>query len=121
VSQGQNFIDGYTDDAKKVVRLKEPIVLFGDHTRIVKYIDFEFVVGADGTKILSPKSVIFPKYLYFTTQGIVNKMEDRGYGRHFALLANSLVSLPPLTEQKRIVDKIEQLFKSLDEISLHLV
>ncbi len=121
VSQGQNFIDGYTDDAKKVVRLKEPIVLFGDHTRIVKYIDFEFVVGADGTKILSPKSVILPKYLYFTTQGIVNKMEDRGYGRHFALLANSLVSLPPLTEQKRIVDKIEQLFKSLDEISLHLV
>lgn len=29
--------------------------------------------------------------------------------------------LPPLAEQKRIVDKIEEIFKSLDEISLHLV
>ena len=29
--------------------------------------------------------------------------------------------LPPLAEQKRIVDRIEEIFKSLDEISLHLV
>ena len=29
--------------------------------------------------------------------------------------------LPPLAEQKRIVDKIEEIFASLDEISLHLV
>ena len=29
--------------------------------------------------------------------------------------------LPPLAEQKRIVDKIEEFFASLDEISLHLV
>ncbi len=29
--------------------------------------------------------------------------------------------LPPLAEQKRIVNKIEEIFASLDEISLHLV
>lgn len=121
ISQGLNFIDGYTNDVKKVVHLKEPIVLFGDHTRIVKYIDFDFVVGADGTKILSSKSVIISKYLYYITQGIVNKMGNRGYGRHFALLANSLIALPPLAEQKRIANKVEELFKSLDEISFHLV
>ena len=121
VSQGQSNIDGFVDDPKKVVHLRFPIVLFGDHTKIVKYIDFDFVVGADGTKVLEAKSAINPKYLYFMTLNIVEKIEDRGYGRHFALLSNSLCPLPPLAEQKRIVDKIEEIFKSLDKISLHLV
>ena len=121
VSQGQSNIDGFVDDPKKVVHLRFPIVLFGDHTKIVKYIDFDFVVGADGTKVLEAKSAINPKYLYFMTLNIVEKIEDRGYGRHFALLSNSLCPLPPLAEQKRIVDRIEEIFASLDEISLHLV
>jgi type I restriction enzyme S subunit len=121
VSQGQSSIDGFVDDPKKVIHLRAPIVLFGDHTKIVKYIDFDFVVGADGTKILEAKLAINPKYLYFVTLNIVEKIEDRGYGRHFALLSNSLCPLPPLAEQKRIVDKIEEIFASLDEISLHLV
>ena len=34
---------------------------------------------------------------------------------------NMRFPLPPLAEQKRIVDKIEEVFASLDEISLHLV
>ena len=33
----------------------------------------------------------------------------------------TLFPLPPLAEQKRIVDRIEEIFASLDEISLHLV
>jgi len=46
-----------------------------------------------------------------TTQAKFNKTQLKGV----------LVPLPPLAEQKRIVDRIEEIFKSLDEISLHLV
>ena len=46
VDQGKIFIRGYCDDSEKVINVAEPIVLFGDHTRETKLIDFDFVVGA---------------------------------------------------------------------------
>src|SRR5690606_2283519 len=54
VDQGKMFIRGYCDDPEKVIRIDGPIVLFGDHTRETKFIDFDFVVGADGVKLLQP-------------------------------------------------------------------
>ena len=54
VDQGQNLIGGYTDDASLQYDGELPVVVFGDHTRCVKYIDFKFVQGADGVKILLP-------------------------------------------------------------------
>lgn len=50
ISQGRSYIDGYCSDESKVI-YDFPIILFGDHTRNVKYIDFPFIVGADGTKL----------------------------------------------------------------------
>lgn len=121
VSQGQDFIDGYVDDKTKLICANEnPIVLFGDHTRVVKYIDFDFVVGADGTKIIKPLKILESKYLYFATQAIVEKIEDRGYGRHFSLLSNSFLPLPPLAEQQRIVAAIEQAFTEFDAMEIDL-
>ena len=49
VSQGKDLIDGYCNDVSKKIDVL-PLVMFGNHTRNVKYIDFEFVIGADGTK-----------------------------------------------------------------------
>lgn len=121
VSQGQDFIDGYVDDKTKLICANEnPIVLFGDHTRVVKYIDFDFVVGADGTKIIKPLKILESKYLYFATQAIVEKIEDRGYGRHFSLLSNSFLPLPPLAEQQRIVTAIENAFAEFDAMEIDL-
>ena len=54
VDQGKVFIRGYYNDSEVVIRVAEPIVLFGDHTRETKFIDFDFVVGADGVKLLKP-------------------------------------------------------------------
>src|SRR5262245_1392900 len=42
VDQGGVFIRGYWNDPSKVIRVKEPLVLFGDHTRETKLIDFDF-------------------------------------------------------------------------------
>ena len=78
ISQSANYIEGYSDLTDKVYSLSSPLVIFGDHTRIVKYVDFNFIVGADGVKILQP--LIFPKYFYFLTEYSSTQIEDRGYG-----------------------------------------
>ena len=66
ISQEENYINGYWDNEIDVFRIKnQPIVIFGDHTRVIKYIDFDFVLGADGVKIIKPIYKINPKFFYY--------------------------------------------------------
>ena len=83
IDQGQSVIGGYTDDPRLKLPCSLPVIVFGDHTRVVKYIDFPFGAGADGIKVLQPKEGVFPKYLYYATQYLVLRLEDRGYARHY--------------------------------------
>ena len=113
VDQGQSFIAGYVDDSTKVIKLPGPVVVFGDHTRAVKFVDFDFVPGADGTKILRP---ILIDERYFVTVLRSFSLDDRGYGRHYKVLMSQMFPLPPLPEQKRIVAKVDELMKRCDEL-----
>ena len=115
ISQGQSFIDGYYSDESKVI-YDSPIILFGDHTRNVKYIDFPFVVGADGTKL---HKVIRAneRYVYYWMCHASQCIADRGYARHYSLLQKECFTLPPIAEQIRIVNCIDQLFSQLDSIA----
>ena len=81
--------------------------MFGDHTRNVKYIDFPFIIGADGTQI--HQSLINDKYLYYWMALASEKLKNRGYQRHYTLLKKELIPLPPITEQNRIVTKLEEI------------
>ena len=115
VSQGQAIYDGYCNDATKEIN-DLPVILFGDHTRNVKYIDFPFVIGADGTKLFRPIG-IYPRYLYYWMKYAASSLRNRGYARHYTLLKVVPVPLPPLAEQMRIVAKIEELFEQINRLS----
>lgn len=116
ISQSKEQIDGYSNDDKKLIPDSElPVIIFGDHTRTLKYVDFRFVVGADGTKLLHVKtSSIDPKYFYISLQSMIGQTRQRGYSRHFQFLKVLHIPIPPIEEQRRIVAKLNQLFEQID-------
>lgn len=113
VDQGQEFVGGYTDCKDIVYDGDMPVIIFGDHTRCVKYVDFPFVQGADGVKVLSPKKFWDSKAFYYAIQSV--EIPNMGYRRHYPLFKNFSIPVPPLPEQQRIVEQIESLFSKLDE------
>lgn len=114
IDQGKFLIGGYSNDVDNELECELPVIVFGDHTKCVKYINFPFVPGADGIKVLKPKEGIYPKYLFYYTQYLTYRIEDKGYTRHYQYIEKEDVLLPPLPEQERIVSRIEELFSELD-------
>lgn len=112
IDQSENFIAGFENDESKLFILKKPIICFGDHTRVLKYIDFNFVLGADGIKILQPKDGVFTKYLYYCLKNV--EIQSLGYSRHFKILKEIKIPLPPLSVQEEIVAEIESYQKIID-------
>ncbi len=113
IDQGQDFIDGYTDDSDLVYESVLPVIIFGDHTRAIKFIDFPFAVGADGTKVLKPIDFLDAKYFYFALMSL--NIKSRGYARHFSILKEKEIPLPSIGEQKRVVARLEKLLAKIDE------
>ena len=113
VDQGKKFVSGYTDDESLLIRLPGPVVVFGDHTTERKYVDFDFVAGADGVKILRPV-LLDEKFFWWHLVGL--KLEGRGYARHFKVLNDAFFALPPRGEQSRIVAKVDELMALCDRL-----
>jgi len=114
IDQGQQLIGGYSDNLDMQLACNLPVIVFGDHTRAVKYVDFPFGAGADGIKVLEPAAGIYPKFLYYATQYLVLRLEDRGYARHYQYIEKKELDIPSIPEQKHIVARIEELFSELD-------
>jgi type I restriction enzyme S subunit len=80
ISQERDLINGYWSNRKDVFSVERPVVIFGDHTKVLKYIDFDFVIGADGVKILQVKPFLHPKYFYYYLNAF--SVKTLGYARH---------------------------------------
>src|SRR3954468_12889353 len=84
VDQGSSLICGYSDKQSGLADVKPPVIIFGDHTRIFKYVDFPFCIGADGVKIFKTRPDIDSKYAYYFLSRL--QIEDAGYSRHTKFL-----------------------------------
>ena len=106
VDQGKVLVGGYVNDASRLCGGGRPAIVFGDHTRCIKHVDFPFCMGADGVKVLRPKIEADLRYLYYYLQTI--KLPEAGYDRHFKYLKRIEVVVPPLLEQRRIAAILDQ-------------
>ncbi len=110
ISQEEKLVSGYCDAESLLYHIDRPVVIFGDHTRALKYVDFDFIVGADGVKILIPKDFLKTKFLLYYLQWC--NIPNLGYSRHYKLLKEINVPTPHLDIQQSIVaelDKINEL------------
>ena len=114
IDQGMDFIAGYTDKDCKTLKA-DTYVLFGDHSENIKYVDFSFIQGADGLKILRPKKDN-AKYVYYAFINFYRK--QLSYKRHWSVAKETLIPIPPIEEQERIagiLDKFDTLVNSISE------
>jgi len=112
IDQSQESISGWTDDERLLVKVKNPVVIFGDHTCVVKYSEKQFVQGADGIKILETNEKLLPKFFYYFLKA--NPIESEGYKRHFSKLRKIKIPLPSLETQKQLVAEMEEQEKIIE-------
>ena len=120
VDQGKGLVSGYTNTAPTVVESLLPVIVFGDHTRAVKYVDFPFVAGADGTQILKPSPVANPKYAFYMLMHAVTRIPSKGYARHFGELKKMPFLLPSMEKQREIVEKLDSAFADIELLEENL-
>lgn len=114
IDQSQKYIAAYSDAADALLNKEcSDVIIFGDHTCVLKFVDFPFVQGADGIKIFKCKdeneTLTGYTFQYLSAFPIASKE----YKRHFSELKDIIVKYPSnVAEQKRIAG----CFNSLDKI-----
>lgn len=112
VDQGQEVIAGYTDLEEGLFN-EVPVVIFGDHTRAIKYVEEPFFLGADGVKVLrSRMKDANYKYLYYALKNV--HIPNTGYNRHFKWLKKVEIEYPNADKQVEIVEILDKINSIID-------
>ena len=93
IDQSQSYICGFTDDETATIKPESAHVIFGDHTRAVKLVNFDYARGADGTQVLVAKSDKIPSYLLYQIVSDID-LSSYGYARHYKFLKESKCVIP---------------------------
>ena len=102
IDQSQKYIAGFTNNENALLQPQNGHVIFGDHTRVVKYINFDYARGADGTQVLiSNNENISNVLLYHMIEDF--DLSNYGYARHFKFLKEKIVIVP----DKEVSSKFE--------------
>ncbi|MDP0025986.1 restriction endonuclease subunit S [Glaesserella parasuis] len=118
IDQGAEYISGYFNDETKVIPVENKVIVFGDHTRNFKLIDFDFIVGADGVKIFQPAKDIDPDFFYY--QCLSLNLPNKGYHRHFRYLKECDLIYPSFSQQQKLAKKFTVLLSQVAEIKQRL-
>ena len=112
IDQSRNFIAGYTDDLDSAVKESCPVIVFGDHTRILKYIQFPFAKGADGTQLIVSNIACMPQSLFYCS--LVNvDLSNYHYARHFKYLKAEEIVVPDEQIAKKFDGVVSLLFNKI--------
>lgn len=106
IDQSREFISGYTNDTESLVQSNVPVIVFGDHTRILKLIQFPFAKGADGTQLICSSSNHMPQRLLYCSLLNID-LSNYHYARHFKYLKAEVIFVPTV--------EIANLFESITE------
>ena len=107
IDQGQKEIAGYTN-REDGVYTDVPAIIFGDHTRVIKYVNQPFYLGADGVKLLKSKlSDANYKYLYYALKNY--RIPNTGYNRHFKWLKQAEIEYPSKEIQNKVVIELDKI------------
>lgn len=119
ISQELELISGYWNKEDKKIN-KNEYICFGDHSEHIKYINFQFVQGADGLKIMtiSDNKKIIPKYFYYAICNYYKRHNN--YERHFKYLLDTKIPIPPLPIQEKIVEYLDTFTKLEAELEAEL-
>ena len=109
IDQGDSYIVGFTNERENLL-VRHPAVLFGDHSTKVKFLDFDFARGADGTQILySSIPEVSQYYLYLALKSM--SIPNPGYSRHFKYLKEMPIIAPSIDVAIAFSEIVTQLYK----------
>ncbi len=117
VDQSQEYIAGWTDDETAIVPYRRPLIIFGDHTCVLKFMSQPFAQGADGIKILSANHKLDEKFAYYCLENI--PLNSNGYQRHYSALKEFIIKFPDRNsgEQQKIADCLSEIDTMITEQS----
>ena len=111
VDQGKDIFLGYSNEKDKAIEDFDNVIVYGDHTTIIKYIKEPFIIGGDGVKLLESNDGSLIHYLYILLQYFNVKPE--GYKRHYSILKNKMMNISNTKEEQ---EKIGNFFTKFDEL-----
>ena len=112
IDQSRDFVAGYTNDEETLVSLGKPIIVFGDHTRILKYIQFPFAKGADGTQLIISKCANIPQPLLYLSLLEID-LSNYHYARHFKYLKAEEIIVPDIRIAKYFEKLVQPIFENV--------
>ena len=113
VDQSRNYIAGYTNDYECLVNVTTPYIVFGDHTRVLKYIPFSFAKGADGTQLIMSNDLDrMPQSLFYNS--LINiDLSNYSYARHFKYLKEEEISVPISDVSMKYDELVSKYYQSI--------
>lgn len=115
IDQSRNYIAGYTNDIESLVEVNIPYIVFGDHTRVLKYVPFSFAKGADGTQLIMSNDLErMPQSLFYNSL-IEIDLSNYSYARHFKYLKEESILVPSKAIAQKYDKVVSQYFQSIQK------
>lgn len=118
LTAGKSFIIGYTNESEGVFT-NLPVIIFDDFTTDSKFVDFPFKVKSSAMKILHVKEEVNIQYVcwFMSITRLIGDTHKRYWISEYSKLH---IPIPPRKEQDRIINKVNELFQIIDNISAEL-